>query len=112
MLPEQLEDADLGRFAKALYFLLVPAGEGTEELRVADTVARRVTLSTDEQAMLDGAMAPVVTWGTPPRLLIRLWPLLADLVNQLYQDLSNRNQRGPLSAMSCAGSCSYAKFAP
>lgn len=146
LLPEQLEDADLGRFAKALYFLLVPAGKGMEELRVADIVRtirqakaakfaalemdlpprrrlhlfkillavavrwssqltgevarrlvtrylqndpemqHRVTLSADEQAMLD------LRYGASRDLgdinvgfLFGCGPLLADLVNQLYQ---------------------------
>jgi hypothetical protein len=146
VLPEQFDDADLGRFAKALYFFLVPAGEGTEELRAADIVtkvrrakaakfaalgldlpprkrlqlfkkllavavrwasqvtgevARRVvihylkhhqamqdrtSLSADEQAMLD------LRYGASPDLgninvgfLFGCGPLLADLVNQLYQ---------------------------
>lgn len=155
LLPDQMNDADLGRFAKALYFFLVPAGEGMEELRVADIVRtirgakaakfaalgldlpprrrlrlfkvllavavrwasqltgevarrlvirylqndkamqHRVTLSADELAML------ALRYGASRDLgdinvgfLFGCGPLLADLVNQLYQSYLNDETEG------------------
>lgn len=143
LLPDQFDDADLGRFAKALYLFLVPDGEGMAELRVADIVrkidqakaAKFAGLELDlpprrRLHMFKGLLAVAVRWasqltgevarqlvlqrhqemGEPTTLtaaeqamlelrygacrdlgdinvgfLFGCGPLLADLVNQLYQ---------------------------
>lgn len=68
LLPNQFDDPDLGRFARALYFYLVPAGEGRAELRGADVVRQVERAKAAKFAALE--------LDLPPRKRLQLFKVL------------------------------------